>query len=515
MGCTGTNVTTSSRSGKAALHTNFQTPKPYALAVIKRRTKLITAGWRRQIVLRGKPTLLISLVKLYSRAHSIYMQSCTTTTGVTTMTESQRIEMRRSKVRERLAAIAKLSGDTYTAEIRTEESGLQDEYGTLELRHRSALISEDAELATRRAEASAPDAEMRARVELRSRARLSNYFLAAARGRMVDGAEAELQAAANVHNIPIELFDVPGPAETRAVTPAPGTVGVNLDPIRPAVFANSIAARLGIDMPRVPSGTYATGTITTSATAEAKQKSPHADAAIAATAGAITVQTAGVKRISARLELTIEDIASVGTENFESILRQNLSLVLADELDNAMLVGNGAAPNISGIFQELDNPTAPGATVANYDNFIAAFAGGVDGLWANMAKEVSIVVNPETYRLSLKTFRDGSGGNANRGEIAFADYAMTHFGGWWTNKRMPSKTAHIAQAILYRGGRSAMGASAGMRTAVCPHWGEVSIDDIYTGAASGVRSFTMHMLLGDVILVQEDAYEQISFRVSV
>ena len=59
-----------------------------------------------------------------------------------------------------------------------------------------------------------------------------------------------------------------------------------------------------------------------------------------------------------------------------------------------------------------------------------------------------------------------------------------------------------------------MGASSGMRTAVCPHWGLINIDDIYSGAASGVRSFTMHVLLGDVILVQPDAYAQVKFRVS-
>ena len=93
-------------------------------------------------------------------------------------------------------------------------------------------------------------------------------------------------------------------AEHRAVTPVPGTVGVNLDPIRPAVFATSIASRLGIDMPRVAGGTYATATITTSQTAAAKQKAPHADAAAVATAGALTVTTATPKRVSARLELT-------------------------------------------------------------------------------------------------------------------------------------------------------------------------------------------------------------------
>ena len=50
-----------------------------------------------------------------------------------------------------------------------------------------------------------------------------------------------------------------------------------------------------------------------------------------------------------------------------------------------------------------------------------------------------------------------------------------------------------------------------MRTAVCPHWNMISIDDIYSGSASGTRHFTMHvLLLGDVILVQPDAYQQVS-----
>ena len=53
-----------------------------------------------------------------------------------------------------------------------------------------------------------------------------------------------------------------------------------------------------------------------------------------------------------------------------------------------------------------------------------------------------------------------------------------------------------------------------MRTAVCPHWGEVSIDDIYSGSAKAERYFTMHVLLGDVILVQPNAYAQVAFRVS-
>ena len=437
------------------------------------------------------------------------------------MTESQKLELRRSRVRERLGEIQKLSGDGYSDEVKTEERALQDEYTDLEVRHRTAMIADDKALDDARADAGdGLDKEARERIELRSKATLTSYLTSAAQGRMVSGAEAELCAAAGVGGIPLELFEPPpraehraASAEHRAVTPAPGTVGINLDPIRPAVFATSIAARLGIEMPRVASGTYATGTITTSQTATAKVKNPAVGHAAVAGAGAITVTTATPKRVSARLELALEDIAAIGQANFESILRQNLALSLSDELDAQAINGDGVAPNLAGLFNRLTNPGPPGSAIAGFDDFIAAFAGGVDGLWAGMANQVGVTVNPETYRLSLQTFRDAAG--QDLGETSFADYAMSNFGGWWTNKRMPAKDAHIAQAILYRSGRSAMGASAGMRTAVCPHWGEIAIDDIYSGSASGTRSFTMHVLLGDVILVQPDAYAQVAFRVSM
>ena len=54
-------------------------------------------------------------------------------------------------------------------------------------------------------------------------------------------------------------------------TGASGTVGVTLAPIQPAVFAASIAPRLGIETPRVSSGTYASATISTSLTAAGKE----------------------------------------------------------------------------------------------------------------------------------------------------------------------------------------------------------------------------------------------------
>ena len=426
------------------------------------------------------------------------------------MTNSQQLELKRSKVRSRLSAISLLQGDDYSNEIQTEEQSLQVEYGELEVRQRSAIISESEELEVAKTKTgNGVDAETRERQSLRSKARLTNYLTSAARGRLPDGPEAELAQAAGVGGIPIELFEPPANGEQRAVSPAPGIVGVNLDVIRPHIFAQSVVARLGVDMPMVPSGSYATATISRSVTAGARDKSADAPAS----AAALTVTQATPKRISTRLELTLEDIAAVGQENFESILRQNLMLALSDELDDQALNGDGNAPNLAGIFQRLTDPGDPGAGIVDFDDFIEAYASGVDGLWAAQADQVSLVVNPLVYRAALQTFRDAAGQDLG-GESA-ADYAMEHFGGFWTNERMPAEDANISQAILYRMGRSAMGASAGMRTAVLPHWGEISVDDIFSGSIKGERYFSMHVLLGDVILVQPAAYAQVAFRSSV
>ena len=111
--------------------------------------------------------------------------------------------------------------------------------------------------------------------------------------------------------------------------PATGT-GVTVAPIQPFVFAPSIAPRLGIDMPSVGSGSYAEMTISTALPASPKAKGADADD----TAGALTPITANPRRISARMSVTVEDVAQIGQANFESALRQNVSMALSDEYDD-------------------------------------------------------------------------------------------------------------------------------------------------------------------------------------
>ena len=366
------------------------------------------------------------------------------------------------------------------------------------------------------------------RAELRAACSVTRYMLGA--GGTLKGAEAELQAELGLagNQIPLELFTSETRAaeadpETRAVaTPAPATVGVNLDTLRPAVFAPSVADRLMLEMPMVESGTYATATITTSLTADAVPKGgANTIGDVPESIGAFTATSTTPHRIGGSLLLSVEDIAAVGAANFESILRQNISLVLSAELDDQLLNGDGSSDDLIGFFERIGSTslTTPGAAIASFDDFVAGFVAGIDGLWATTSDHVGIVAGVDTYKIAAAAFRDrvidtGSRGGVSLGATAFTDYAAANYGGFWTNSRMPDAPASNLQAgILTRRGQSMM--PDPMRTAVCPHWGYISIDDIYTGARKGQRRYVLSVLVGDVILVQTDAYDLVTFRTAV
>ena len=254
-----------------------------------------------------------------------------------------------SEVRSRLNEIACLEGEDFTGEVRSEAGSLEREYKDLETRHRAAVIA-SGEKETRASEE--PDRELRERFELREKASLANYLVAAAQGRMVAGAELELQRAAGVSSgIPVELFDV-AKREIGADSPSPAPTsgtGVMVDPIRPAIFARAVLPRLGVAMPRIESGTYSTMTISTSLTAAAVA----AGTARESSAATLTPQTSGPHRVTGRLSLRLEDIAQVGVGNFESSLRQNLQLTMSDQLDAYGLTGDGSDPNPQGLYGRL------------------------------------------------------------------------------------------------------------------------------------------------------------------
>ena len=98
--------------------------------------------------------------------------------------------------------------DELTDETRVELDHLEQGVPDLERQLRAARIAVEAddEAAETRAADNRPDAEQRERIELRSRASLCSYLRAALSGQQVQGAEAELRAAAGIADgIPLEL----------------------------------------------------------------------------------------------------------------------------------------------------------------------------------------------------------------------------------------------------------------------------------------------------------------------
>lgn len=418
-----------------------------------------------------------------------------------------------SKDRQRAIEISK--DENLTDETRAELDAIENRAADTERQIRAARLAVDDEEATDKTTTPADndDPEMRERLELRGRCTVTRYLSAALRGRAPDGAEAELQQAAGVDGIPFELWEPTAEdraaAEQRAITAAPTSgTGVNLAPLQPFVFAPSVAGGLMIDMPTVESGSYSSGTLSTAATAGFEPKGDD----VPETAALWTTQTTTPHRLGASLNLALEDIATVGTANFEALLRQHISLAVSDALDDAVLNGAGTGDNIHGIIARLAaiaNPTDP-TNVSAFDDFVSAFADSIDGLWSTTMSSVAMLVGVDTYRLAAKAFRDA--GNNDRGDIAFSDYAMAHTAGFSTNKRMPAASSDIQRAIVCRKGRS-MNPSP-VRTAVCPTWGYFTIDDIYTGARKGERRYVINTLIGDVILVQPDAYTLREFKVA-
>ena len=283
---------------------------------------------------------------------------------------------RQSRERGRMSELG--LADELTDETRAELDGIEAGTADLErqLRAATVAVNEEDRASTIETGTATGDAEQRERVELRSRASVGRYLTAALRGRAPDGAEGELQQATGVDGIPFELWQRPEQRqEDRAITAAPGTVGLNLDPLRPYVFAPSVVDKLMVEMPMVASGTFASGTITTAATADAVPKGGTGTTGdVPETAAAFTVQTTTPHRIGASLNLAIEDIASVGQENFESLLRQHISLAVSDELDDQMLNGDGSNDDLTGIFERLTDPTAPGGGRGDMDPLSSPFS---------------------------------------------------------------------------------------------------------------------------------------------
>ena len=412
---------------------------------------------------------------------------------------SDTLEIRLSEIREALNRL--LHTSDRTDEQTAEMAVLSTEALQKEPEYRAAKVADD--LLTKTTTITA-DPEVRERLALQGQARFGRFLASAISGRALDGAEAEYRSAVGVGDgIPLDLFeqDRPRALEYRAdaATVAPATAqGENVAALQPFVFSESIAPRLGIDMPTVPSGSHTEARISVALTAAPKAKGVVQDS----TAATIIGVTAAPRRIATRLTTQIEDVASFGNDTYETSLRENARSVLGDAYDAQVITGTGVAPIVEGLISQLTDPATP-TDIATWDLIVAAAASGIDGKWASTLRDIRLVVNPATYKLSAATFR------GTDGDMSAASHLTAQLGSFSTNSRMPAKVSNVARGIIFRAGRP------GIRTAVHPTWGEVVVDDIYTDAAKGQRHFTISVMVGSkVLVVQPAAYDLIELKIS-
>ena len=263
------------------------------------------------------------------------------------MKDSQRLQLRASEIRTRLAEIAGLADDALTDEIRSESDKLTTEYRDTETRHRAALVAESAELrdAETRGDLDGPDAKTRALQDLQGRVSFGRYLQGFAAGEQLTGAEREMAEHRGITTagnwLPWDaLLPPPAPAaELRAdaVTPSPSSGNpTNQAEILQRVFARGAVARLGVSMPSVAVGRASYPVIGTGQTAAFVAK----DGAKEAAAGAITPNALAGVRLQARVQFRVED--AMTTMGLESALREDLSRSISDQLD-AQVVGAGDA----------------------------------------------------------------------------------------------------------------------------------------------------------------------------
>ena len=422
------------------------------------------------------------------------------------MTNSQRLTVRASEIRERLNVIAGLENDALTDEVRAEETTLGTEYRDTETRLRAALIAEGDPAEVRETRVSAEDRE---RIELRGRARVHRYVSAAVAGIGAAGAEAEYAAAEGCPGlVPLSMFGATAEEraatyragiEHRAVTPAPADSDLNRThaPIVPALFDRSIAAHLGIEMPTVPTGIRSFPVLSTSLTAGVVAESGDA----AQTAGAFDVTDADPRRLTGQFKLRKEDLAKM--DGMEDSLTDNLGMVLSDEWDKQAITGDNSAPNLNGIMAQLTDPSAPATGAETFTRYAAAFAAHIDGLFAAMPGDVRGLVGPHTLRHMASVF-----GGANSDRSAYS-YLSTEFGGVRATRRIADPASNIQQAIIRRAN------PAGDRVAVSPVWTGVEIiRDPYTAAGKGEVIVTGTVLVGGIVLLRGAAFVQDSFRLA-
>ena len=387
------------------------------------------------------------------------------------MTPLQTLELRASEIRSRLADLGGMA--ELDTENRSEMDTLRSEYTDNEARQRALIVAGDGPR-TPVASRTAEGIEYR---EMLERANLGTIFDVLMEHKTPSGVEKELQDHLGIagNQIPLDLLrghgggGTRGRMEERAVTPGASNVGTNQQPVIPYVFPQSSAAFLGVDMPTVPTGDAVfpvlTGTLDVGTPAE--------NASQAETTGSFSSDVLTPQRLQASFFYSREDRARFAM--MDSALRENLSDGLADGLDKQILGGT------NGLFIGTNLADNAQTTDDTFDSYLSNLVWKqIDGRYAGMASDLSMVVGTATYQDMGQTYRNTS---VDRSAL---DRVMELTSGVRVSAHVPAPASNRQNVVIKRGMSM---------TAVAPQWeGIILIPDEVTLAGSGQIKITAIML---------------------
>lgn len=391
---------------------------------------------------------------------------------------TQRIELRRSEIRQRLAAIGAMTGDDRTDEIIAERDSLIAEYSGTEPELRAAHIAEDTDGVAREPQVREGDGE---RVELRGLIEAAS--LGAALGAMLRGGghlrgpEAELaeHRGCRVGEIPIDLL-LPRGAEHRAAvtTPAAGAGEHTVSrPVLPQIFPTPIAAFIGVERPMVPIGTSSFPYIS----AGSSVGTPSAGTAVGESSVAISAKTISPGRVAASVRFGIE--SEYVLPDLESALRQNMAAAIGDKLEEKLVDK----------LQSSDADSAPTAasTTIDYNGWRKLVVDSVDGTLAGGVEDMRAIVNVDSYRkLAQVDFATSAD------SFTAIDFSRQKSGGIMTSPHAKATSSNDAEVALIRGRHPG--------SIVQPVWSGVRVErDPYTDAPKGEIVLTATVLTGIAI----------------
>ena len=407
------------------------------------------------------------------------------------MTPVQTIQIRLSECRQRINEL--LGVETRSADEQTEMETLTAEVSKREPELRAALAAEPdpQEVVT-----ATVDAEVRERIELRAKARVSDFLVARLRGQPVTGASLEYSQLEGCEGaIPPSLLREP---ETRAdaVTAAPATHPTVPSGIQGFAYPVPIHDYLGVQVVSQSSGDAAYPTVTTALTGGMVAAGVAADSAAAALT---VVKHAADRRLQTRLTLRREDLAAFPA--IEQALKMNLAQEQENTLDDQVLRGDDSSPNLDGLEHQV-TVTAEG-TSTTFDLAVGKVAALCDGHYAPDLKAIRLVVNASVAGWMMKTFRS-TAAQGGENETLWS-YLSRELGGLRASARMPASASNAAWCIAHR-----MGVAG--QLGVITSWGGTTIEDIYSDSKSGLIHATAVQIVQGVGLLRADAWKAISVK---